>query len=311
MIDLTVKYKERIDKYIANNTDISRNDVKQLILENAISVDGMVIIQPKFQVREGQKILIERVIDKEIHIEAQKMELDILWEDEYLCVINKPSGLIVHPAPGHTENTLVNGLLYHFKNNLSNENGLLRPGIVHRIDKDTSGLLIIAKTNEAHKLLADMFADHTINRSYLAICDGVIQDKKMRLELPIGRSVKDRQKMAVTNQNSKHAITNVTLLKTFYLDNLPKSLIKCELETGRTHQIRVHMAYIKNPIYGDPVYNKYIDEFGQRLHAYRLTFTHPITKENLIFYSKPPHDFDVAGLNFEEFIKEEEKEQNA
>ncbi|WP_044888969.1 RluA family pseudouridine synthase [Mycoplasmopsis glycophila] len=308
MIELIVKYKDRIDKYVSNNTEISRNDIQQLIEENVVSVDGMIINKPKFQVREGQLIKIERVIDKEIKIEPQEMELNIVYEDEHLCVIDKPTGLIVHPAPGHYEKTLVNGLLYHFKNNLSNENGLLRPGIVHRIDKDTSGLLIIAKNNESHKLLAEMFAEHKIQRSYVAICDGIIEDKKLKLDLPIGRNPKDRQKMAVTNQNSKHAITYVTLLNTFYLDNLPKSLIKCELETGRTHQIRVHLAYIKNPIYGDPIYNKYVDEQGQRLHAYKLTFLHPLLNKRITLYSKPPKDFDVANFDFDQFIAEDQKE---
>ncbi|WP_036452419.1 RluA family pseudouridine synthase [Mycoplasma buteonis] len=306
MIELKVLYKDRIDKYIANNTEISRNDIKQLIAENVISVDGMIVNKPKFQVREGQEIKIERVIDKEINIEPQEMQLDIVYEDDYLCVINKPSGMIVHPAPGHSENTLVNGLLYHFKNNLSNENGVLRPGIVHRIDKDTSGLLIIAKDNNTHKLLSEMFAKHDIHRSYLAICDGILQDKKIKLDLPIGRSVKDRQKMAVTNQNSKHAVTYATLLKTFYLDGLPKTLIQCELETGRTHQIRVHMAFIKNPIYGDPIYNKQIDDFGQRLHAYKLTFIHPILNKRITLYSPMPKEFEVSGFDFDEFIQNEQ-----
>ncbi|QGZ97813.1 RluA family pseudouridine synthase [Mycoplasma sp. NEAQ87857] len=305
MLNLKVNYQERIDKYIANNSDISRNDARLLIEEKAVTVNGVIVNKPKFQVYEGQEIHISRVIDKTIDVLPQQMDLNIVYEDEHLCVIDKPSGMIVHPAPGHKDNTLVNGLLYHFKNNLSNENGLLRPGIVHRIDKDTSGLLIIAKTNEVHKLLADMFFDHQIKRSYIAICDGVIQDKKLKLDLPIGRNVKDRQKMAVTNTNSKHAITYVTLLSTFYLDNLPKSLVKCELETGRTHQIRVHLNYIKNPIYGDPIYNRYVDEFGQRLHAYKLKFTHPITKKEIVLFSNVPEEFNVSHYDFQEFFKEE------
>ncbi|QNM93607.1 RluA family pseudouridine synthase [Mycoplasma sp. Pen4] len=305
MIELEVKYSERIDKYISNHSEISRNDIKQLIEEKAVFVDGVVVNKPKFTVKEGQIIKVTRVIDKEIHVIPQEMELEILYDDDYLCVLNKPSGLTVHPAPGHVDNTLVNGLLYHFKNNLSNENGLLRPGIVHRIDKDTSGLLIIAKTNEAHKLLAEKFADHSIHRSYIAIADGILESNKMKLILPIGRSQKDRLKMEVTNNNSKHAVTNITLLKSFYLDNLPKSLIKCELETGRTHQIRVHLSHIKNPIYGDPVYNKPIDDFGQRLHAYKLVFEHPITKETMTFFAKPPKEFEVSGFDFKEFFEEE------
>ncbi|WP_406613996.1 RluA family pseudouridine synthase [Mycoplasma corogypsi] len=304
MIELKVEYKERIDKYISANTEISRNDARLLIEENAVYVNGKVVMKPKFIVQEGQKIFIERVIDKEVNIEPEEMELNILYEDEHLCVLDKPSGQIVHPAPGHYSGTLVNGLLYHFKNNLSNENGLLRPGIVHRIDKDTSGLLIIAKNNEVHKLLAEMFAKHDVKRSYVAICDGVIEHSLLKLNLPIGRSVKDRQKMTVTNQNSKEAITYVHMLKTFYLDHLPKSLVKCELETGRTHQIRVHLEYIGNPIYGDPIYNKAVDEFGQRLHAYKIDFVHPITKERIILTSKPPKYFDVADYNFDELLSQ-------
>nr|WP_318033144.1 RluA family pseudouridine synthase [Mycoplasmopsis cynos] len=267
MIELIVKYPERVDKYIANNSDITRNDIKLLIQEGAVFVDGIKVNKPKFEVKENQLIKVIKVIDKEINIIPENIELNIIYDDEYLCIIDKPSGLVVHPSPGHTSKTLVNGLLYHFKNNLSNENGLLRPGIVHRIDKDTSGLLIIAKNNLVHNKLAEMFATHNVNRKYLAICDGILEDKKLRLNLPIGRSVKDRQKMTITNINSKPAITNVTLLKSFYLNNQPKSLVKCELETGRTHQIRVHLKYIKNPVYGDPLYNKEVDNFGQRLHV--------------------------------------------
>ncbi|MEA4206444.1 RluA family pseudouridine synthase [Mycoplasma sp. 1199] len=306
MIELVVKYPERIDKYISNNTEISRNDIKQLIDERVVTVDDVLVNKPKFMVREGQVIKISRVLDKEIKVVPKQMDLDIVYDDEYLCVINKPTGMTVHPAPGHYEDTLVNGLLYHFKNNLSDQNGLLRPGIVHRIDKDTSGLLVIAKTNEVHNKLSELFATHEIKRSYLAICDGVLESKKLKLVLPIGRNAKDRLKMEVTDINAKPATTHVTLLKTFYIDNLPKSLVKCELETGRTHQIRVHMAYIKNPIYGDPVYNKYVDENGQRLHAYKLELHHPMTGKEMVFYSKPPHDFDVADFNFDEFIKEDE-----
>ncbi|WP_322941588.1 RluA family pseudouridine synthase [Mycoplasmopsis canis] len=305
MIELVVKYPERVDKYIANNSDITRNDIKLLIQEGAVFVDGIKVNKPKFEVKENQLIKVIKVIDKEINIIPENIELNIIYDDEYLCIIDKPSGLVVHPSPGHTSKTLVNGLLYHFKNNLSNENGLLRPGIVHRIDKDTSGLLIIAKNNLVHNKLAEMFATHNVNRKYLAICDGILEDKKLRLNLPIGRSVKDRQKMTITNINSKPAITNVTLLKSFYLNNQPKSLVKCELETGRTHQIRVHLKYIKNPVYGDPLYNKEVDNFGQRLHAYKLEFFHPITSQAMSFYSMPPKEFEIADFDYDEFLKGE------
>ncbi|WP_025755427.1 RluA family pseudouridine synthase [Mycoplasmopsis cricetuli] len=300
MISLEVKYKERIDKYISNNSQITRNDIKALIEQRAVFVNGTNVIKPKYIVREGQLIEIVKLLDKEIKIHPQKIDLNIVYEDEYLFVIDKPSGLIVHPAPGHYDNTLVNGLLYHFKNNLSNENGLLRPGIVHRIDKDTSGLLIIAKNNEIHKLLAEDFKKHQINREYLAIIDGILEDKKIKLDLPIGRDLKNRQMMTITNNNSKPAITYVENLKTFYIDKLPKSLVKCSLETGRTHQIRVHLAYIKNPVYGDPVYGKKVDDFNQRLHAYKLSFIHPINKQKIILYSKIPKQFEICNFNFEQ-----------
>ncbi|WP_027121409.1 RluA family pseudouridine synthase [Mycoplasma leonicaptivi] len=306
MLQIEVKYKDRIDKYVTNNSDISRNDIKQLILEGAVLVNNVKINKPKFEVHEGQIINIIKIIDKTIHINPEKMDLNIVYDDEYICVIDKPSGMVVHPSPGHHQNTLVNGLLYHFKNNLSNENGLLRPGIVHRIDKDTSGLLIIAKNNEVHKLLSDKFSTHSIKREYIAICDGILEDKRLKLNLPIGRSNKDRQKMAITNTNSKNAITNVTLLNSFYLNNQPKSLVKCELETGRTHQIRVHMQYIGNPIYGDPVYGKSIDEFGQRLHAYSIEFQHPVTHKKMLFFSDLPEIMkQESNFNFSEFIKNE------
>ncbi|MCU9936900.1 RluA family pseudouridine synthase [Mycoplasmopsis cynos] len=304
MIELIVKYPERVDKYIANNSDITRNDIKLLIQEGAVFVDGIKVNKPKFEVKENQLIKVIKVIDKEINIIPENIELNIIYDDEYLCIIDKPSGLVVHPSPGHTSKTLVNGLLYHFKNNLSNENYLLKYRIVHRIDKDTSGLLIIAKNNLVHNKLAEMFATHNVNRKYLAICDGILEDKKLRLNLPIGRSVKDRQKMTITNINSKPAITNVTLLKSFYLNNQPKSLVKCELETGRTHQIRVHLKYIKNPVYGDPLYNKEVDNF-ERLHAYKLEFFHPITNQAMSFYSTPPKEFEIADFDYDEFLKGE------
>ncbi|MEE3928423.1 RluA family pseudouridine synthase [Mycoplasmopsis ciconiae] len=305
MIKLKVNYQERIDKYISNQTEISRNDIKQLIEEKAVKVDGVTVNKPKFIVRENQEIEIEKLIDKIVEIKPQNIDLDIVFEDEYLIVINKPSNMVVHPAPGHYENTLVNALMYHFKNNLSNENGLLRPGIVHRIDKDTSGLLLIAKTNEVHQKLADFFKTHEIHRSYLAIVDNILSAKKIKIDLPIGRDVKNRQSMTVTHSNSKHAITHVEMLKSFYYQHQPKTLVKCTLETGRTHQIRVHLSYIKNPVFGDPIYNKEIDLFGQRLHAYKLEFTHPITNQQMKFLAKPPAEFNIADFDFETFLKNE------
>ncbi|TNK85392.1 RluA family pseudouridine synthase, partial [Mycoplasmopsis pullorum] len=302
MIKLTVTYKERIDKYISNHCDISRNDIKELIEQRAVFVNGHNVIKPKYIVREGQEIEVVRLLDKEIKIDPQDIELKIVYEDEDILVIDKPSGMVVHPAPGHHDNTLVNALLYHFKNNLSNHNGLLRPGIVHRIDKDTSGLIMIAKNNAIHTQLAEYFKTHEIKRSYLAICEGLLSSNKIKLDLPIGRDTKNRQKMTVTNHNSKSAITHLEVLKTFYLNHMPMSLVKATLETGRTHQIRVHAAYIKNAVYGDPVYGKKVDEFNQRLHAYKLQFTHPKTQEEIILFSKPPKEFDVCDFDFHSFI---------
>lgn len=256
MLKLDVNYKERIDKYISDNSEISRNDAKQLILQGAVFLNNnsIPVNKPNYIVQEGWNITITKLIEKETNIVPTKMDLNIVYEDEDIVILDKPTNLVVHPAPGHYEDTLVNGLLHHFKT-LSNENGLLRPGIVHRIDKDTSGLLIIAKNNETHIKLAQMLKKHEIKRSYIAICDGLIENKITKINLPINRHANDRKKMTV-NKDGKESITTVYLLKHFYIDKQPKSLVKCELQTGRTHQIRVHLKYIGHPVYGDSVYNK-------------------------------------------------------
>ncbi|AZG68873.1 RluA family pseudouridine synthase [Mycoplasma struthionis] len=272
MLKIIAKYSERIDKYIANNSEITRNDIQALIEQGAVFVNQKKINKNKYVVNENDEIEIIKLIDKEIKLEAQKMPLDIVYEcDDYL-IINKPSGLVVHPAPGHKDSTLVNALMYHFKNNLSNVNGLLRMGVVHRIDKDTSGLLIIAKNNESHNYFASLLKKHEIKRTYYAIVDGIIENKELHLDLPIGRDPKNRQKYCVTEKNSKNAYTIVKVLKYLKIDNKDKTLIQCNLKTGRTHQIRVHLAYIKHPVYGDPIYNKKVDDFNQRLHAKELSF---------------------------------------
>ncbi|QSF13415.1 RluA family pseudouridine synthase [Mycoplasma sp. Mirounga ES2805-ORL] len=302
MLELEVKYKERIDKYISDNSEISRNDIKELIKEGAVYIANNVpVLKPNYIVREGTKIKVVRLIDKEIKMEPIKMEINKVYEDDDLVIIDKPSGLVVHPAPGHHSDTLANGLLYHYKK-LSNENGLLRPGIVHRIDKDTSGLLIIAKNDNTHRKLVEMLKKHDIKRSYIAICDGVLENNFTKINLPINRNKTNRKTMAV-DKDGKEAITNVTLLKTFYLDKSPMSLIKCDLETGRTHQIRVHMSYIKHPIYGDSVYSKYVDEFNQRLHAFKIEFTHPISNKNIIAYSKIPEQFNIVDYDWDQLKK--------
>ncbi|WP_029608524.1 RluA family pseudouridine synthase [Mycoplasma simbae] len=303
MLKLDVNYKERIDKYISDNSELSRNDVKQLILQGAVLLNDntVPVNKPNYIVQPGWNITITKLIDKQTNVVPTKMDLDIVYEDDDLVVLNKPSDLVVHPAPGHHEDTLVNGLLHHFKT-LSNENGLLRPGIVHRIDKDTSGLLIIAKNNESHIKLVEMLKNHEIKRSYIAICDGLIENKNTRINLPINRHAKDRKKMAV-QRDGKESVTNVYLLKHFYLDKSPKSLVRCELETGRTHQIRVHLKYAGHPVYGDAVYNKKVDDFNQRLHAYKLEFTHPITQKHIQVFAPIPEQFNVADYDFSELLK--------
>lgn len=299
MLKLDVNYKERIDKYISDNSEISRNDAKQLILQGAVFLNNnsIPVNKPNYIVQEGWNITITKLIEKETNIVPTKMDLNIVYEDEDIVILDKPTNLVVHPAPGHYEDTLVNGLLHHFKT-LSNENGLLRPGIVHRIDKDTSGLLIIAKNNETHIKLAEMLKKHEIKRSYIAICDGLIENKITKINLPINRHVNDRKKMTV-NKDGKESITTVYLLKHFYINKQPKSLVKCELQTGRTHQIRVHLKYIGHPVYGDSVYNKKVDEFNQRLHAYKLEFIHPNTQQNIKVFAAIPSEFNVADFDFQ------------
>ncbi|WP_373435219.1 RluA family pseudouridine synthase [Metamycoplasma equirhinis] len=272
MLKIKVEYSERIDKYIANNSEISRNDIQKLIQEGSIYVNGSKINKNKYILKIDDEIEIIRQIDKQINVKEQNIPLDIVYECDDFLVVNKPSGLVVHPAPGHHDSTLVNALMYHFKNNLSNVNGLLRLGIVHRIDKDTSGLLLIAKNNKTHNYFATLLKNHEIKRTYYAIVDGIIANKEVHIDLPIGRDNKNRQKFTVTELNSKSSYTMLKVIKYLKINGKDKTLIKCNLKTGRTHQIRVHLAYIGHPIYGDPVYNKAIDEFNQRLHAGELDF---------------------------------------
>ncbi|MDD5842813.1 MAG: RluA family pseudouridine synthase, partial [Solobacterium sp.] len=217
-------------------------------------------------------------------IKPKDIALDIVYEDEDLIVINKPKGLVVHPAAGNYDNTLVNALLYHCKE-LSDINGYYRPGIVHRIDKDTSGLLVCAKNNAAHAALSAQLQDKTCFRKYYAIVNGIIDNNEGIINAPIGRSSKDRQKMEVTDKNSKEAITEFKVLQRLS----STCLVECELKTGRTHQIRVHMAFIKHPVLNDPKYSKKtIDETGQYLHAYYLSFIHPKTNERMEFVTDMP-----------------------
>ena len=291
---INVEYQDRIDKYIAANSDIPRNEVKTIIKDYGVYVDQDVEVRkPNFTVKPGHVITIRaKLPTKEYNLEPQNIPLNIVYEDQHIVVINKPSGLVVHPAPGNYDGTLVNALLYHFKD-LSDLNGPIRPGIIHRIDKYTSGLIIVAKTNEAHRYFAQQIKDHKINREYKAIVKGLIKNDAIHVNVPIGRNPNDRQKMMVTKVNSKNAITH------FYPIHLYEkyTLVKCVLETGRTHQIRVHAKYINHPIVGDDLYDKYIDNFHQRLHAYKISFIHLNGKEMSFEIDYPENFFDgVEGI---------------
>ena len=276
----------RIDKYLASKTDYSRETITKMLAEEYILVNGK-SIKASYKVKDGDVILIKDGFVKEMSLEATKMDIDIVYEDEYLMVINKDSGVVVHPGAGNNNNTLVNGLLYYNKTLSKGEE--FRPGIVHRLDKDTSGLMIVAKDDKAHELLADDFKNKRIHREYIALLDGVFPQKKAIIDAPIGRSKQYFDKMEVC-KDGKKAITNLEVIKK-YKDY---TLVKLVLETGRTHQIRVHLAYIGYPVHNDPVYsNKVCTDFGQFLHSAYLKFKHPITGEVLEFNSKLPEEFQT------------------
>ena len=263
----------RIDQYLATELDFSRSKIQKLIKQGKILVNGKGV-SSSYSVKIGDFILINDELDFTISVEAEDIPLDIVYEDDYLLVVNKKSGMVVHPAPGNYSGTLVNALLYRFS--LSN-NDSIRPGIVHRIDKDTSGLLVVAKDDKTHELLSDMIKNKKVERTYLALVDGIIPHETGTIDAPIGRDIDNRQKMKVTDINSKDAVTHFRVLKRF--NSVNQTLIECKLETGRTHQIRVHMAYIGYPIYNDPVYGrrKQTTEFGQFLHSKKISFVHPVS----------------------------------
>ncbi len=277
----------RIDKYLAENTDYSRSKIQKLINNGNILVDGKVV-KANYVLQDGEEITINYE-DELNHIEGEDIPLDIVYEDEYLLVVNKPSGMVVHPAVGNYNGTLVNALINH-TNNLSSVNGSVRPGIVHRIDADTSGLLLVAKNDKVHEELAKQISEKTVNRKYLCLVHGVINEDTATIDAPIGRDANDRKKMSVTANNSKEAVTHIRVLERYK----KATLIECVLETGRTHQIRVHMNYIGHPVVNDPVYGyKKMDDsnFGQMLHAKELGFIHPITKEYMNFTVDAPKEF--------------------
>jgi len=274
----------RIDVYLASKLNVSRSKIQKLLKNKLVIVNGK-NVSSSYQVKIMDEIEVNDSSSEEIDIIPENIELDVVYEDEYLLVINKASGMVVHPAPGHYTNTLVNALLYRF--NISSRDNI-RPGIVHRLDKDTSGLMLVAKNDIVHEKLADMIKNKEVKKHYLAIVWGKFDHLSGTIDAPIGRDFNDRQKMTVTDKNSKEAITHFKVLEQF--EN--NALLECILETGRTHQIRVHLAYINHPIVNDPVYGKKkANDFGQMLHSTSIKFVHPITKEELFFRVDPPVEF--------------------
>ena len=278
----------RLDKFLMDKLEISRSKVQKLIDNDNILVNGNVS-KASYLVKLDDNIEVISMDDEVIDIEPENIPLDIVYEDEYMLVVNKPSGMVVHPGNGNYNHTLVNALMYHC-NKLSTVNGNIRPGIVHRIDADTSGLLLVAKDDNAHNDLAKQISEKSVVRKYVCLVHGVINEDTATIDAPIGRDKNNRKKMCVTGDNSKDAVTNIRILER-YSDS---TLIECILETGRTHQIRVHMSYINHPVVNDPVYgyNKLDDkEFGQMLHAKEIGFVHPVTKEFMDFKVEPPLRF--------------------
>lgn len=281
----------RLDKYLAMMLpDLTRTRIQQFINDGLVLVNGKTE-KNSYKVQNEDLIEIELPEDKEMEILPEDIPLDIVYEDADVIVVNKSNGMIVHPSVGINSGTLVNALLYHCQD-LSGINGIIRPGIVHRIDKETSGLLMVAKNDKAHHHLSDQLRDHSVERSYIALVHGNIAHEFGTIDAPIGRDTKDRQKMTVTDHNSKQARTNFRVLERFEKEDL--TLIECRLETGRTHQIRVHMAFIDHPVYGDPKYGYRRDDhtFGQYLHAKTLGFVHPTTNEVMTFEAELPKEFE-------------------
>ena len=280
----------RIDIYLSETMDdMSRSYIQKLISEGLILVND-ISVKAKYKLKMGDSIVINLPEPRVYEATPQDIPVDIIYEDEHIIVVNKSRGMVVHPAPGNYDGTLVNALMYHCNGRLSSINGVERPGIVHRIDKDTSGILVVAKTDTAHRGLSKLFAEHDIDREYVAVVRGVVSENGARIEAPVGRHVKDRKKMAVNVRNGKNAITHFTVEKRFRKN----TMIRAKLETGRTHQIRVHMAYINHPVIGDTTYGVAKHPYsisGQALHAIKLGFIHPATGEKMVFEKEPPDDF--------------------
>lgn len=283
-MEVEVLREERIDKYLAEELGISRSTVKKMIDEGFVLVNGKEV-KASLILSEADELFVKDGFIKEASFEAENIPINIVYEDDDLLVINKKSGMVVHPGNGNTSGTLVNALM-HYTKNLSNKEAF-RPGIVHRIDKDTSGLMLVAKNDKAHDILAEGFKNKTIKREYIALVCGVIGEDSGVIDAPIGRDAKDRKKMCVTSENSKKAVTHFKVLKRYE----DYTLLRLILDTGRTHQIRVHMKYIGHPVYNDPVYGKAYNDFGQFLHSASIDFEQPTTHEHLHFECDVPKEF--------------------
>jgi len=291
----------RIDSFIAAETELSRSAAARLCEDGNILVNGLPVLK-KYAVKPDDEIEYIEPELRECEVVAEDIPLDVIYEDDYVIVINKPSGMVVHPAPGNYSGTLVNALLHHAGNSLSGIGGVMRPGIVHRIDKDTSGLLVVAKCDEAHRSLSEQMKIHGVTREYYALCAGGFSEDSGTVDLPIGRHPTDRKRMAVVSADragAREAITHYEVLMRFG----QISYLKLRLETGRTHQIRVHMSHIGHPLLGDPVYQKTRTRFeekhrflfsGQALHAGRLSFVHPKTGEAVSFEAPLPKEMEEA-----------------
>lgn len=275
----------RLDKYLGSVSDYSRSKVESMLMSGLIKVNGQKMSK-SYKVSIGDEIDLPDNYKKSTTIEGEDIDLDILYEDDYIIVVNKPSGMVVHPGAGNENHTLVNALVNHTDDLSSKQD--FRPGIVHRIDKDTSGVLLVAKTDKVHEILAQGFKDKTIKRVYVALLKGVFPNSSATVDAPIGRDKLNRQQMCVTGENSKNAVTHFKVIKRYK----KFTLVELRLETGRTHQIRVHMKYIGYPVYNDPVYTSdETNEFGQFLHAKSLEFDHPVTHEHMYFESELPEYF--------------------
>lgn len=286
----------RLDAFIGYNTDeLSRSYAVKLIEKGRVSINGKTVTSKKHAVAEGDTVTIDMPEPEVLEVSAENIPIEIVYEDDDVAVINKPRGMVVHPGPGNYSGTLVNAIMYHMGDSLSSINGVIRPGIVHRIDKDTSGLLMIAKNDKAHESLAAQLKEHSVTREYTALVFDNIREDELTIDLPIGRDERNRMRNAVNGSGARNAVTHIKVLERFG----KYTLVKARLETGRTHQIRVHMAYMHHPLVGDELYGprrqssktEGIEVRGQLLHAGTLGFIHPSTNEYIEFHSELPDVF--------------------